>query len=215
MFNLGRRLICKNSSLLNSLPTTYLAVVHILQSDQLLREIRQELTSAEYHNFSPEQRVEILPERAPLLRSVWFETLRMHNNLITLRSVDRETSIATRPQWTLPTGSIISVPAALVHYNETLHQEPEVFNPTRFLDKSLGGQGENAGRTLKPFGGGTSYCPGRVFGEKQMMGFVAELLMRFDVEVVNKDFAVPPVSDFDDLWSRPRSYWRLRERVQK
>ncbi|GAB1212298.1 hypothetical protein ATERTT37_001436 [Aspergillus terreus] len=203
------------ASLLNSLPTTYLAVVHILQSEALLQTIRQELKSAGYDKLSPAQRVQILPGKVPLLRSVWFETLRMHNNLITLRNVENETRIATRPEWALPKGAVISVPAALIHYNETLHPDPDVFQPNRFMDKSLGGQGENAGRTLKPFGGGSSYCPGRVFGEKQLMGFVAELLMRFDVEIVEKDFAVPPVSDFDDLWKRPRSHWKLSERTQK
>ncbi|KUM58251.1 hypothetical protein ACN42_g8911 [Penicillium freii] len=202
------------ASLLNSLPTTYLAVLHILQSEELIRAIRLELTTAGYNNISPEQRVEVLPEKTPLLRSVWFETLRMHNNLITLRNVERETNIATRPEWTLPKGAVVSVPAVLIHYNETLHPEPDVFQPTRFLDRSMGGKGENAGRTLKPFGGGSSYCPGRVFGEKQLMGFVAELVMRFDVELVEEEFAVPPVSDFDDLWKQPRSHWKLKQKVQ-
>lgn len=94
----------------------------------------------------------------------------MHNNLITLRNVSRETSISTRPEWTLPAGAVISVPAALIHHNEALHQETDVFQPTRFLDKSLGGQGENAACTLEPSGGGTSNCPGRIFGGKKTDG---------------------------------------------
>ncbi|KAL3420423.1 hypothetical protein PVAG01_08922 [Phlyctema vagabunda] len=200
------------ASLLNSLPTTYLAIVHILKSPELTAAVRQELTAANYSALSPQERVQILPDKVPLLRSVWFETLRMHNNLLTLRQVERETRISTRPAWRLQKDYIVSIPASVVHYNEQLHPAPNEFHPDRFMDRALGGGGENAGRTLKPFGGGASYCPGRAFGEKQMMGFIAELLMRFDVHIVEPDFQVPPNGDFDDLWARPRSHWRITRR---
>lgn len=202
-------------SLLNSLPTTYLALVHILKSPELTEAVRQELQAAGYEHLEPEERVQILPEKAPLLSSVWFETLRVHNNLVTLRHVERDTRISTRPEWSLRKDYIISIPAAPIHYNEKLHPGPDEFRPARFMEKTLGGGGENAGRTLKPFGGGASYCPGRAFGEKQLMGFVAALIMRFDVEIVEKDFQVPPNGDFDDLWERPRCHFNIRPRIAK
>jgi len=136
----------------------------------------------------------------------------MHNNLVTLRHVERETRIPTRPEWLLQKDHLISIPAAAIHYDEKLHPDPDEFHPDRFMDKALGGGGENAGRTLKPFGGGASYCPGRLFGEKQMMGFIAALIMRFDVQMVEEDFEIPPVSDFDDLWARNRSHWKVTRR---
>lgn len=37
------------------------------------------------------------------------------------------------------------------------------------------------------------------------MGPGGELLMRFDVEIAETDFAVSSVSDFDDIWKQLRS----------
>ncbi|KAI1820157.1 cytochrome P450 [Xylaria intraflava] len=200
------------ASLLNSLPTTYLALVHILKSPELTEKVRQELKAARYADLSPAERVQILPERAPLLRSIWFETLRLHNNLVTLRHVEQDTRLSTRPEWLLYKDRVISIPAAPIHYDAKLHPDPNEFQPGRFMDKVLGGGGENAGRTLKPFGGGVSYCPGRAFGEKQMMGFIAALITRFDVRIIEQDFPVPPNGDFDDLWARPRCHWEITRR---
>ena len=40
---------------------------------------------------------------------------------------------------------------------------------------------------------------------KKLMGPGGELLMRFDVEIAETDFAVSSVSDFDDIWKQLRS----------
>jgi cytochrome P450 len=55
------------------------------------------------------------------------------------------------------------------------------------LPKELGGDGENHTKTLKPFGGGNSYCPGHVFAEKQVMGFLAEICWRYEITILDKD----------------------------
>lgn len=187
-------------------------MLHILQSKELTERVRSELLSAGYLDLSPADRVSIIPSKAPLLRSIWFETLRMHNNLLTVREVGKDLTLPGTRNWQLKKGNVISVPAALVHFDEKLHPSPDEFNPERFLEKAMGGKGENASRTIKPFGGGSTYCPGRIFGEKQMMGFIAALLMRFDIEVTENDWTVPPVSDFEDLWNHPRVHWKLRRR---
>lgn len=37
-----------------------------------------------------------------------------------------------------------------------------------------------SGATLRPFGGSVSYCPGRVFAEKQVVGFLAAVAGRYE-----------------------------------
>jgi cytochrome P450 len=69
----------------------------------------------------------------------------------------------------------VTLPSCLVHTNPSLHPEPNTFKPQRFLAYELGSDGKNHTKTLKAFGGGTSYCPRRVFAEKQVMGFLAEV----------------------------------------
>jgi cytochrome P450 len=187
-------------------------MLHVLRSPDLTSRVRDELIRAGYSNLSPAERISILPSKAPLLQSIWFETLRMHNNLLTVREVTKDLTLSGTRDWKLQKGSVVSIPATLVHFDEGIHPSPEEFHPERFLDRSLGGEGENPSKTLKPFGGGSTYCPGRIFGEKQFMGFIAALVVNYDIEVTGKDWSVPPVSDFDDLWKRPRVHWKLSKR---
>lgn len=200
------------ASLINSLPTTYLALLHILKDPALLDDVRQELSSAGYGNLTAEELISIIPSKLPILRSVWFETLRMHNNLLTVREVSKDIALPGTQSWSLQKGNMISIPTALVHFDEQLHPQADDFHPRRFMETGQGGDGENAAKTLKPFGGGSTYCPGRIFGEKQMMGFIARILMGYEVEIKEKDWTIPPVMDFDDLWAHPHVTLRLQKK---
>jgi cytochrome P450 len=64
------------------------------------------------------------------------------------------------------------MPSSLLHYDPAVHHDPEVFDAKRFLSKELGGIGTQvSSTTLRPFGGGMSYCSGRRFTENQVVGF--------------------------------------------
>lgn len=41
--------------------------------------------------------------------------------------------------------------------------------------------------SLRPFGGGTTLCPGRHFASNEIMGGIAALLLRLEIEVVQKE----------------------------
>jgi cytochrome P450 len=75
------------------------------------------------------------------------------------------------------------------------HPDPLRFDAERFLDKSLGGKAENYSKTVKAFGGGLSYCPGRVFAEKQLMAFFAALLIKYDIDIVTTGWRYPVNAD--------------------
>jgi cytochrome P450 len=98
--------------------------------------------------------------------------------------------------------------------NPSLHPDPNAFRPRRFLATELGGDGENHTKSLKPFGGGTSYCPGRVFAEKQVMGFLAEMCWRYDVTLSNKEtFTLPDNANFEYTVKCPRAMLELKLRA--
>jgi cytochrome P450 len=116
--------------------------------------------------------------------------------------------------WKLEQGGVVTLPSCLVHMNPELHPEPHVFKPRRFMPKDLGGDGENHTKTLKPFGGGTSYCPGRVFAEKQVMGFLAEMCWRYDFTVLDKEtFEIPDNADFHYAVKCPRATLEIKLRA--
>jgi cytochrome P450 len=98
-------------------------------------------------------------------------------------------------------GAVIAMPSSLLHHDLAIHVEPEVFNPERFLPRDLGGMGTQvSSATLRPFGGGISYCPGRVFAEKQVTGFLAGFLVRYNFTVAGggrvEAVEVPKNADF-------------------
>jgi len=99
--------------------------------------------------------------------------------------------------YNLQTGNIVVVPSTLIHGDERLHPKPEEFRIKRFLPTDLGGDGEDPKVGVRPFGGGVSYCPGRVFAEKQVLGTLAGLVMRYDMEVVEGKGRFPPNVDFE------------------
>ena len=201
------------ASLLNSMPTGYLALLHILAEPGLADEVRKELADTLYSSDrSPAELLQILPTKMPLLRSIWHETLRMHNNSLTVREVVANTEFTGKKKWFVQKGGVINIPCGLMHFNEALHPDAECFHARRFLETSLGGEGESHARTTKPFGGGSTYCPGRVFAEKQMIGMVAAMVMRYDLEIANADWQMPLVSEFDDITKQPTVWLKISKR---
>lgn len=79
------------------------------------------------------------------------------------------------------------------------------------MDKELGGGGENAAKYTRPFGGGTSYCPGRVFAEKQIIGFLAALVMRYEMRIVSEEYEIPRNSDLDYVAACPPVFVEIRK----
>lgn len=207
------------------MPTGYLALLHILTEPGLLADVRSELESAGYTAVGAEsgeegarQLLEVIPDQVPLLRSIWYETLRIHNNSLTVREVIAPTELSGKSgrTWHLEQGGVVSIPCGLMHYNEKLHPDPDAFHAGRFLDKSRGGEGENPSRTLKPFGGGSTHCPGRVFAEKQMIGLVAGMVWRYDMKIVNTNkWEIPRVGEFDNLAKQPTIWIEFSRREAK
>jgi cytochrome P450 len=85
------------------------------------------------------------------------------------------------------------------------HQDPKLYGaridefiPDRFLNDFIktdsgnvhAADGGSVGKTspsiksMKPFGGGVTLCPGRHFASNQSMAFIATALRRFDIQVM-------------------------------
>ncbi|KAE9379594.1 cytochrome P450 [Stipitochalara longipes BDJ] len=199
----------------NSIPTAYLALLRILYHPGLLANIRQELQDAGYGSLMPGEYVSLFPLGLPLLRSTFWECVRMGSVVSTIREVLEPTELVSGDRiFKLKKGGVVTVPPCLVHMNSSLHPEPHVFKPWRFMSKELGGDGENHTKTLKPFGGGNSYCPGRVFAEKQVMGFLAEMCWRYDITILDKEtFVIPDNANFHYAVKCPRAILELKLRA--
>lgn len=187
------------------MPTAYCTLGELMEHSELIPVFRSELEEAGYTTSLPAEHVGIFPEKVPRMRSFLHEVLRTHNNGTAFREVLEDTTLtASGRTWQLKKGAVVDLPNSLLCAAEDIHPEPDKFVAQRFLDKRLGGLGENFSKTVKPFGGGVSFCPGRVFAEKQILAFIAALIANYDLRVVTSTWKTPRNSDVDEvLWSPP------------
>jgi cytochrome P450 len=198
----------------NSIPNAYCALLEMLSNPGLVPEVRVELESVGYPALQPSEYVTVIPSKVPLLRSIYFESLRVHINAVNFREVLEHTDLVTEGHtWKLEKGGVVTLAGTVLQEDEELHPQPKQFQPKRFMDKDLGGGGENAAKYMKPFGGGTSYCPGRVFAEKQIIGFLAAVVMRYDMKIVTKDYVIPRNSDLEFVTTCPPVFIEIKKRT--
>ncbi|KAF8075266.1 cytochrome P450 [Lyophyllum atratum] len=89
----------------------------------------------------------------------------------------------------IPKGTVIAVAADATHRDDTNYEDPQTFNPFRFVDKT---KKENAGRKVDmvsvrsdfvAFGHGRHACPGRFFAANELKIMMAHLVMTYDVKL--------------------------------
>lgn len=181
-------------SVVNSIPTTFWLVAFITADSLLTTQLREELkaliTWSPSQNDKREANVNVrnLEAGCPLLVSCYREVIRLVNSQLGNRRVLADTTISDGTHtYLLRAGTDVNIPAGVVHLS-TAAWGPDAasFNPRRFMKLAdAGPAGENAKeerRAYIPFGGGKHLCPGRNFAFAEILGFVAILVMGFDVQ---------------------------------
>ena len=95
-----------------------------------------------------------------------------------MRFVTAPTTISGKE---FPTGSRVVLPLRQLHFNSSIFgNDVTEWVPQRFMrnEKLMHSS------SYRPFGGGLSYCPGRLIARQEVAVFVAVMLKKFDVEVV-------------------------------
>jgi cytochrome P450 len=116
-------------------------------------------------------------EHCPRLKAVLLEVLRLTGSTSTIRSVTDTTHVGDK---VLRSGTDILIPYRQLHLNESVFgPKPSHFDPNRFLsNKDL-----SRSPSFKPFGGGSTYCPGRNIAQREILIFIALALHRFDLSL--------------------------------
>jgi cytochrome P450 len=142
--------------------------------------------------------------KTPLLNSIYWEVLRNTAGSISVREVEEDTMIGG---YRLCKGGMVMLPLRLTHYNEDIWGDDVYeFVPDRFIRdiSGLPGNKKSPGiNTLKPFGGGTSLCPGRHFAINEILAFVATAMRRFDMEVVEGQKVAVPRTNAPSIGTLP------------
>ncbi|RAL17622.1 cytochrome P450 [Aspergillus homomorphus CBS 101889] len=126
-----------------------------------------------------------LHDNCPLLNAMWNETIRLSAYSASVRFLSADTVIGTK---ILRKGNRLMIPYRPLHFDASIFgvEYPVTeFHLKRFMVKH--GQTLTYSDNWRPFGGGSTMCPGRHVAKRFVMLFVSILLHRFDIEAVTKN----------------------------
>ena len=116
-----------------------------------------------------------LLRECPTLDSIWYEVLRVYNGASVARQAMFDTVVGGK---FVPAGQKIVAPfRQFLTDGDIFGSNPLTFNPERFRqNKNL-----HKAKGYSPFGGGSTYCPGRFFAQREIYMFIALTYNRFDL----------------------------------
>lgn len=146
-------------------------MAYLLFNPSLHAEIQAEIRSA---IGGGEPGLESRLEQCPRLIALYNEVLRLTTASASIRTVESATPLG---EFTLRAGGKVLLPFRQLHFNkEVFGDNADEFDPERFLkDGSL-----SRSPSFRPFGGGSTYCPGRYVAKREVLVFIALALCRFD-----------------------------------
>ncbi|KAK3326670.1 cytochrome P450 [Apodospora peruviana] len=218
----------------NTTPCAMWVLYHIFSDDQVLTDIRGELSTLvheeekddEENGTTPVSSIDIagIKSSCPILKSTFQETLRFRAVNPGPRRLLED--VLLDGKILLKKGSMLMIPAPVQHtdvsaWGENAHE----FDHLRFVRKPEPGQKRLNRVAFRAFGGGHNLCPGRHFASTEIMALAALLVLQFDiVPVVGGKWVEPtwenspmqsgfPVIDNDiDVELQPRDpsrKWRV------
>ena len=163
-------------------------IAYLLFDTPLLDAIRKEVAPA---ITATTINTEYLLHSCPLLNAVWDETLRQTAFAASVRFITEDVVLPNSPV-ILRKGNRIMMPQRQLHFDESIFgADARTFNPERFLkNPKLRSSG-----SYRPFGGGTTLCPGRHLAKVTSLAFVAALVSRFDMELEDKTQEFPAAAE--------------------
>ena len=119
----------------------------------------------------------------PYLKAVVSESLRM-NPIVTevLRVLNTPMELG---EFHIPAGVAVAPAAVMVHYDESVYDRPEQFQPERFLEKQY------SAAEFLPFGGGARRCAGAAFALYEMAIILGTLFSKYDFRLLENRPVVP------------------------
>lgn len=184
--------------LANIIPTMFYMLIHIYYDQHLLKRIRNELeTSSVKTDADGKTRnlsIVTLKEKCHLLHATFREVLRHHALGSSVRYVREDTLLDGR--YLLRKGMVVQMPMSVLHSDRgAWGADASTFCPDRFLVHGSEDVGKSVRQTsasaFRPFGGGTSLCPGRHVATLETMALAAMMVLRFDLKPVNGPLVIP------------------------
>ncbi|KAL3470271.1 cytochrome P450 [Aspergillus californicus] len=178
----------------NTVPAAFWILFDLYRRPDLLREIREELTANALridHTGKHIINVPAIRDDCPLLVSTYQEILRVRAASSPTRIASQDVLLADK--YLLRKGCIISIPGQSIARREDVWGSNALdFNPRRYIKTP----DHNPRRTggFMSFGVSPVICPGRHFASTEILGVVALLALRLDIEPTGGAWYEPRVN---------------------
>ena len=150
-------------------------IAHLLHNSDLYASVNEEIQAAILGDDRLDMNV--LLTKCPHLDAVWHETLRIYNAASVVRRAERDCMIGDK---SIHKETTVLAPFRQFHLNPNIFgRDAGGFNPERFLKN----KGLQRVKGYAPFGGGHTYCPGRLFAQQEIYMFIALTLHRFEITI--------------------------------
>lgn len=168
--------------LANTAPAAFWVVCYVFSRPDLVEDLRAELSqivlTQKDEDGSSKHFLNLanIRQSCPLLLSTWHEVLRLVGCGTSARFVRKDVLLQDR--YLLKKGNVIQMPSQVVHADPLLWSSTspvEEFDPRRFI-----GMKPQPG-AFRPFGGGTTLCPGRHVSAMEIQAMISMLVMRYDI----------------------------------
>ena len=149
---------------------------HLLHNPELLHTVKAEVAIAMSEtDLTPNQRAQRLEDTCPQLMAVFAEILRLVTSSVSVRNVVQPVTIGGKR---LQKGSRLIIPyRQLLMDDRAFGADAADFDASRFLHSP----GLHKHPSYRPYGSGTTYCPGRAIAKAEVLTTIALTLTRFDV----------------------------------
>ncbi len=177
----------------NAIAVTTWFLLLMIQSPWLVQDVRRELRNVllpDDSNNPADVKFDIAGLTSiPLLQGIYKEALRLGSATATARVVSNDIEV---DGYILRKGSVVLMPVRVLHFHEKVYDEPEKFDPKRWISSPNESKEGNTAflqklkrqnASLRTFGGGSGLCPGRYVAEQEILTSVSMMIMMFDMEL--------------------------------
>lgn len=150
------------------------AISHVLQNDTIGKKLQTEIKK------SGSLDIDECMKSMPYLLAICKESLRKHPVVPTIiRTIKKPFELNGR---LIQPDSNISLAITLLHHNKQIWQNPEIFDPDRFIDNTY------TQYQYAPFGGGIHRCIGASLAMLEMQIILKTIFSEVELNLVSKTF---------------------------
>ena len=151
------------------------ATYHVLANKRVHTKLMAELKEHIPDQDSPPNLKQL--EQMQYLMAVLYETLRIFYGVSHRLSRIFPDRPLVYKNFTIPSGTPVSMTSVHIHDNPSIFPDPHVFKPERWLP--LQSNGQQLMKYLVPFGGGSRQCVGMELGKAEILTTLSNVFRRF------------------------------------